>query len=72
MHKKPEGIYIYIFFFFAGAGGGKCNKKLLGVDKIFPVLERSFKVETKLRRELLTGIEMESIPLMELSCLVEE
>ena len=70
MHQKPEGIYIYIFF--AGAGGGKCNKKLLGVDKMFPVLERSFKVETKLRRELLTDIEMESIPLMELSCLVEE
>ena len=35
-------------------------------------MERSFKAATKLRRELPTDIEMESIPLMELSSLVED
>ena len=35
-------------------------------------MKRSFKAATKLRRELPTDIEMESIPLMELSSLVED
>ena len=35
-------------------------------------MERPFKAATKLRRELPTDIEMESIPLMELSSLVED
>ena len=35
-------------------------------------MERSFKAATKLRRELPTDIETESIPLMELSSLVED
>ena len=47
-------------------------KNFLGIDKALPALQRSFKVTTKLRRGLLTDIEMESIPLMELSSLAED
>ena len=36
------------------------------------MLERSFKAATKLKGELPTDIEMESIPPMELSSLVED
>ena len=42
-------------------------KSALSLDETPSALERSFKVATKLRRELPTDIEMESIPLMELS-----
>ena len=38
-------------------------KSFLGIDKTPSALKRSFKAATKLSRELLTGIEMESIPL---------
>ena len=47
-------------------------KKILGVDKTPPTLERSFKAATKLKSELPTDLEMESIPLEELSLLVED
>ena len=47
-------------------------KSVLSLDETHAALERSFKVPTKLRRELPTDIEMESIPLMELSSLVED
>ena len=43
----------------------------LGIDKTPPVLARSFKAATKLKGELSTDIEMESIPLEELSFLAE-
>ena len=43
-----------------------------GVDKTPPSLERSFKAATKLKGELPTDIEMESIPPMELLYLVED
>ena len=43
-----------------------------GVDKTLPSLERSFKAATKLKGELPTDIEMESIPPMELLSLVED
>ena len=46
-------------------------KKFLGVDKTPPALGRSFKAATKLSRELPTDLEMESMPLEELSSLVE-
>ena len=45
---------------------------VLGVGKTPPSLERSLKAATKLSRELPTDLEMESIPLMELSPLVED
>ena len=42
-------------------------KNFLGVNKTPPALERSFKAATKLNRELPTDLEMESIPLEEVS-----
>ena len=47
-------------------------KNFLGVDKTPPALERSFKAATKLNREIPTDLEMESIPLEDLSSLVED
>ena len=47
-------------------------KNFRGIDETPLALESSFKVATKLRRELPTDIEMESIPLMELSSLAED
>ena len=47
-------------------------KIVLGVDKTPPALERSFKAASKLKSELPTDLEMESIPLEELSSLVED
>ena len=47
-------------------------KSVLSLDETRPVLERSFKAAKRLRRELQTDLEMESIPLEELSSLVEE
>ena len=52
-------------------GGLGTMKNFLGVDKTPPALARSFKAATKLNRELPTDLEMESIPLEELSSLVE-
>ena len=53
-------------------GGLNVMKSVLSLDETPSALERSFKAATKLRRELPTDIEMESIPLMELSSLVED
>ena len=53
-------------------GGLSVMKTVLSLDETPSALERSFKAATKLRRELPTDIEMESIPLMELSSLVED
>ena len=49
----------------------KIMKKFLGVDTS-PVLERSVKAATKLKSELPTGLQMESIPLEDLSSLAED
>ena len=46
-------------------------KRILGIDEALPVSGRSFKVVTKLKRELLTDIGMQLVPLMEPSSLVE-
>ena len=46
-------------------------KNFLDVDKTPPALEKSFKAAIKLIRELATDLEMESIPLEELSSLAE-
>ena len=53
-------------------GGLNVMKSVLSLDKTPSALERSFKPATKLRHELATDIEMKSIPLMELSSLVED
>ena len=47
-------------------------KSVLSLDETPSALERSFKAATKLSRELSTDLEMESIPLEELSSLAED
>ena len=47
-------------------------KSVLNLDETPSALERSFKAATKLNHELPTDIEMESIPLEELSTLVKD
>ena len=53
---------------------GRLNamKIFLGIDKTSPLLERSLKAATKLKAELPTDLQMESIPLKDLSSLVED
>ena len=46
-------------------------KNFLGVDETPPALERSRRAATKLRRDLPTDLEMESIPSKDLSSLVK-
>ena len=53
-------------------GGLNTMKNFLGIDKTPPALERYFKAATKLIHELSMDIEMESIPLKELSALTED
>ena len=53
-------------------GGVNTMKKVLGIDKTPPALEKSFKAATKLIRELPTDLEMETIPLEEPSSLNED
>ena len=47
-------------------------KKFLGFDKTPPALEKSFKAATKLKSELPTDTEMESIPPEDISSLAED
>ena len=53
-------------------GGVNTMKKILGVDKTTPALERFFRDATKLKSELPIDLEMESIPMEELSSLGED
>ena len=53
-------------------GGLNVMKSVLSLDEKTTALERSFKAATKLMRELPRDIEMESIPLEEISSLVED
>ena len=46
-------------------------KNFLGIDKTPPALEKSFKAATKLIHELPTDLEIEIIPLKDLSSLVD-
>ena len=52
--------------------GVNTMKNILGLDEVPPALERSLKTATKLKSELPTDLQMEGIPLKELSSLVEE
>ena len=53
--------------------GRLCSiKNVLGIDQIPPASEQSFKGTADLKRELVTGIEMESVPLMEPSSLADD
>ena len=53
-------------------GGVDTMKNFLGLNETPTALERSFKAATKLSRELPTDLEMQSIPLEELSSLAED
>ena len=53
-------------------GGLNAMKKFLGIDKMPPVLERSLKAGSKLKSELPTELQMESISPEDLSSLTEE
>ena len=53
-------------------GGLYIMKSVLSLDETPSARGRTFKAATKLRCELPTDIEMESVPLMELSSLVED
>ena len=53
-------------------GGLNIMKSVLSLDETPPKLQRSFKAATKLKAGLPTDLEMESIPLKELSSLVED
>ena len=53
------------------AGRNKCNEIFLCIDRTAPALERSISASSKLKSELPTDLEMESIPRKELSPLVE-
>ena len=53
-------------------GGLNIMKSVLSLDETLSALERSFKAATKLNRELPMDLEMESIPLMELSSSAED
>ena len=52
--------------------GSNIMKSVLSLDETTSALERSFKATTKLRCELPTDIEMESIPVEELYSLVQD
>ena len=52
-------------------GGLYAMINFLGIDETPHALERSFKAATKLRSELPTNIEMESIPFIEISSLTQ-
>ena len=47
-------------------------ENFLGIKTTLPSLERSISAATKLEAELPTDLQMESIPLQELSSLTEE
>ena len=47
-------------------------RNFLGIETTLPSLERSISAATKLEAELPTDLQMESIPLQELSSLTEE
>ena len=47
-------------------------KNFLGLDETPPVLERSVKAASRLKGELPTDLEMETIPLKDLSSLAED
>ena len=53
-------------------GGLNAMKKFLGIDKMPPVLERSLKAGSKLKSELPTELQMESISPEDLLSLTEE
>ena len=53
-------------------GGVNTNKNFLGIDRTAPALEISLSAASKLKAELPTDLQIESIPLEEISSFVED
>ena len=70
--NKRTGQFLAAKTFREKIGGSNVMKSVLSLDEAPSALGRSFTAATKLRHELLTDIEMESIPLEDLSSLVED
>ena len=70
--NKPTGDFLAAKTLREKFGGLNIMKSVLSLDETPSALERSFKAATKLNRELPMDLEIESIPLEELSCLVED
>ena len=60
--NKHTGKFLATKILEGRFGGLKIMKRILSLDETPPALERFFKAATKLRHELPTDIEMESIP----------
>ena len=69
---KQTGKFLATKTLRGGFGGLKAMKNSIGPIETPPALERSFKVATKHKHELPTGIEMEIKPLVELSSSAED
>ena len=70
--NKRTGEFLAARTLRENLGGLNVMKSVFSLDETPSALKSSFKAATKLRRELPTEIEMESIPLEELSPLVED
>ena len=69
---KETGKYLALKTLRYRFGGVNTMKKFLGIDRTPPSLGRLLSAVSKLKAELPADLEMESIPLKELSCLVED
>ena len=70
--KKRTGEFLSARTLREKFGGINIMKSVLSLDETSSALERFGKAATKLRRDLPTDLEMESIPLEELSSLAED
>ena len=69
---NPYGEFLAAKTLREKCGGLNIMKNALSLEKKSSALERSLKATTKLIPKLPTNLEMESIPIMELSPLVED
>ena len=70
--NKRTGEFLTAKILTEKFGGLNIMKSVLNLDEAPSTLERSFKPATNLKSELPTDLEMEIIPLKELSSLVED
>ena len=70
--NKTNGRFFCIKNLRDRFGGINAMKNFLGIDTAPPLLERSISAASKLKSELPTDLQMESIPLNELSSLAED
>ena len=70
--KKRTGEFLAAKTLREKFGGLNIMKRVLSLDETPSVLERSVKAATKFSRDLPTDLEMEDIPLKDLSSLAEK